>query len=251
MKNPKIITPAFLSCVLISLCSYTPPTGPKSVVDERTGCDPYDVIIVPGVPYQYASMRSVLKARVLWAKYLYDNCITKNIIFSGSSVYSPYIEGEIMRIYADSLGIPAAHTFAETEAEHSTENIYYSLLMAKEMGFKKIAVATDRYQAAIISNFIKRKCPDIEIVVIEYDKIDLFNAKWPEIDPTSAFVNTFVSLPRRENYLKRFKGTLGKNVPAEDDASYVPSIVSVKGIKKATSLASSMVVNFYNAYAVH
>src|SRR6218665_3373110 len=156
------LTPALIGCSLIVLCSYTKPDPSLKDVEEKRKNDPYDVIIVPGVPYQYASMRSVLKARVLWAKYLYDNKFTKNIIFSGSSVYSPYIEGEIMRIYADSLGIPAAHTFAETEAEHSTENIYYSLLMAQKMGFKKIAVATDKYQAVIINNFIKRKCPKIE-----------------------------------------------------------------------------------------
>lgn len=245
MKNLNL-TPVLLSCTLIVLCSYNKPDPAQKDVEEKRKNDPYDVIIVPGVPYQYASMHSVLKARVLWAKYLYDNKFTKNIIFSGSSVYSPYIEGEIMRIYADSLGIPAAHTFAETEAEHSTENIYYSLLMAQEMGFKKIAVATDKYQAVIINNFIKRKCPKIEIVTIEYHKIDLPNALWPEIDPSPAFVNAFVSLPKREGYFKRLKGTLGKNISIEDDASYVPPLLSFKTIGKLGKIASGMVSGAYS-----
>ena len=246
MKNLNLTTPAVLSCALIVLCSYNKPDLARKDVEEKRKSDPYDVIIVPGVPYQYASMRSVLKARVLWAKYLYENGFTKNIIFSGSSVYSPYIEGEIMRIYADSLGIPAAHTFAETEAEHSTENIYYSLMMAQEMGFKKIAVATDKYQAVIINKFIKRKCPAIEIVTIEYNKINLPNAMWPEIDPESAYVNTFVSLPKRENYFKRMKGTLGKNISIDDDASYVPPLLSFKTIGKLGKLASVMFSGTYD-----
>lgn len=249
MKTQTLSTPTFLTCAMLLFCSYEP-QEPNQELDKKRKADPYDVIIVPGVPYQYASMRSVMKARVLWAKYLYDNKMTRNIIFSGSSVYSPYVEGEIMRIYADSLGIPTEHTFAETEAEHSTENIYYSLIMAKEMGFTKIAVATDRYQAVLINSFIKKKCPKIELVIIEYNKIDLPNAQWPEIDPSSAYVNTFVSLPKRENMVKRFKGTLGKNIPAENDATYVPSLLSFKTLGKLARISSHIVSNTYKTYAL-
>lgn len=246
--DKQTFSPALFSCALFLLCSFDV-LDPQKDVDEQRKSDPFDAVIVPGVPYQYTSMQSVLKARVLWAKYLFDNKFTKNLIFSGSSVYSPYIEGEIMRIYADSLGIPASHTFAETEAEHSTENIYYSLLMAKELGFKKIGVATDKYQAAIIGNFIKQKCPQVEIVIIEYDKIDLPNAEWPLIDARPAYVNSFVSLSKRENLLKRLKGTLGRNIPAKDDESYVPHLMSFKGIGKLAEIATNMVTSAYRNYA--
>src|SRR5688572_8881823 len=67
---------------------------------------PYDVVIVPGVPYDGEKTSSVMKMRVFWAKHLYDSGYTNNIIFSGSSVYTPYIEGVVMKIMADSLGIP-------------------------------------------------------------------------------------------------------------------------------------------------
>ena len=243
-----IVKPTLLCCIIGTMCSFDE-LDPNKDVEGQLKNDPYDAVIVPGVPYHYTSMQSVLKARVLWAKYLYDNKFTKNLIFSGSSVYSPYIEGEIMRIYADSLGIPACHTFAETEAEHSTENIYYSLLMAKQLGFKKIGVATDKYQAAIIGKFIKQKCPQVEIVIIEYDKIDLPNAEWPLIDATPAYVNSFVSLSKRENLIKRFKGTLGRNIPAEDDESYTPPLISFKGIGKIATIASGMVGSLYRSYA--
>lgn len=213
-------TPALLSCALCLLCSYDYSKPTEQDIEKLKEAGPFDVIIVPGVPYQDPTLKMVLKARILWAKYLFDNGIAKNIIFSGSAVYNPYIEGKIMRIYADSLHIPSANTFSETQAEHSTENIYYSLLMAKKMGFKKIAVATDQYQAIIINRFIKQNCPEVKVIPIEYNKINLMKTPWPEIDPSSAYVDTFVSLVQRESRIKRFKGTMGKNIDfTENDSS--------------------------------
>jgi uncharacterized SAM-binding protein YcdF (DUF218 family) len=220
MNYKKIYTPAFLSCAISFLCSYDQPKKNKSAVNDKAN-DVYDVIIVPGVPYMDPAMKIVLKSRILWAKYLYDHKAAKNIIFSGSSVYSPYIEGQIMRIYADSLGIPSEHTFSETQAEHSTENIFYSVQLAKSLGFKKIAVATDHYQMVILNYYIRKNFPDVKIIPIDYKKIDLINAAWPEIDETPAYVENFVSIIDRENRSERFKGTLGKNVVyQENDSTY-------------------------------
>jgi uncharacterized SAM-binding protein YcdF (DUF218 family) len=221
MNYRRFSTPAFLSCAITFLCSYVHPQEKHKSSKKEKGNDTYDVIIVPGVPYQDASMKLVLKSRILWAKYLYDTKTARNIIFSGSSVYSPYVEGRIMRIYADSLRIPSANTFSETQAEHSTENIYYSVLMARKLGFKKIAVATDQYQAVILNLYIRRNFPEVKILAIDYEKIDLFSSYWPEIDETPAFVENFVSLVKRENPSKRFKGTLGRNVnDPENDSTY-------------------------------
>ena len=220
MNYRTLSSPAFFSCALCFLCSYDFPKPAEQDVERLKKAGPYDVIIVPGVPYQDPTLKIILKARILWAKYLFDHDIAKNIIFSGSSVYNPYIEGKIMRIYADSLHIPSSHTFSETQAEHSTENIYYSLLMAKRLGFKKIAVATDQYQAILIYRFMKKNCPEVKVIPIEYDKINLLSTPWPEIDPSSAYVDTFVSLVDREDRFKRFKGTLGKNINvSENDSS--------------------------------
>jgi uncharacterized SAM-binding protein YcdF (DUF218 family) len=219
MNYRKLSTPAFLSYALTVLCSYDHPHTKVSEPGQKKNTDKYDVIIVPGVPYQDPSMKIILKARILWAKYLYDRRIAENIIFSGSSVYTPYVEGKVMRIYAKALGIPDEHTFSETQAEHSTENIYYSVLMARELGFKNIAVATDQYQAVILSRFIKKNCPEVKILPIDYDKIDLIMAPWPAIDACSAYVDNFVSLLQREDRGERFRGTLGKNVSFNNNDS--------------------------------
>ncbi len=203
-------TPTFLGCAFIMLCSYDKSNKEINDFNEETA-NPYDVIIVPGVPFQEPSMKMVLKARILWAKYLYERGVAKNIIFSGASVYTPYVESKVMKIYADSLGIPSENTFSEEEAEHSTENIFYSVQMAKELGFKRIALATDHYQAYLLQGYIKKKFPDVAIITIGYKKINM-NAKWPEIDAESAYAENFVSLAKRENKIKRFKGTMGMNI---------------------------------------
>ena len=107
---------------------------------------PYDVIIVPGYPFEGESWNTVIKMRVTWAKYLFDKGYTKNIIFSGGAVYSPYIESRIFKAYAIAKGVPSENIFTEERAQHSVENIYYSYRIAKEKGFEKIALATDAFQ---------------------------------------------------------------------------------------------------------
>lgn len=252
MNYRKFSSPAFLSCAITLLCSYTQPHDKHKKIEKKNANDVYDVIIVPGVPYQDPSMKLVLKARILWAKYLFDTRIAKNIIFSGSSVYSPYVESQIMRIYADSLGIPSAHTFAETQAEHSTENIYYSVLMARKLGFKKIAVATDQYQAVILSLYIRMNFPDVTILPIDYEEIDLFSSYWPEIDETPAYVENFVSLVKRENPSERFKGTLGRKVNfTENDSTYentrTPLIAGLGRLVKPIMATSPFLSVLYNS----
>jgi hypothetical protein len=173
---------------------------------------PYDVIIVPGVPYDKAATTSVMTLRLYWAKHLYDSGITKNIIFSGSSVYTHFVEGIAMKIMADSLGIPSDHTFYETKAEHSTENVYYSWKMAKEKGFDKIAVATDPYQAALLRRFIRRYTPGVKTIPIVFSRLDIDDRSLPKIDTTAAYVEDFVSITERESFWERLRGTLGKRV---------------------------------------
>lgn len=176
---------------------------------------PYDVIIVPGVPYEKQATTSVMKMRILWAKHLYDSGYTKNIIFSGSAVYSPFTEGTAMKVIADSLGIPPQHTFAETKAEHSTENVYYSWKMARQMGFRKIALATDPFQTALLRNFTRKYCPGVVPIPLVLGVIDLDNQPLPLIDTTSCYQNDFVSITQRESFWKRFQGTRGRRVKEE------------------------------------
>lgn len=174
---------------------------------------PFDAVIVPGVPFDTA-WSDVMRARVLWSYHLYTQGLTKNIIFSGSAVYSPYIEARIMAEYAKKLGVPAEHVFTEERAEHSTENVFYSYYMAKDLGFQKVALATDPFQSKMVRSFAKRKKLDLAFVPAIFDTIHTYYDDMGAIaiDPTGAKVEDFVALPDREGFWKRFAGTMGKNL---------------------------------------
>ncbi len=174
---------------------------------------PFDAVIVPGVPFGDSATSSVFRARILWAKYLFDQKLTKNIIFSGAAVYSPYEEGKIMKMIADSLGVPSKNTFSETVAEHSTENVYYSWKMAQKLGFENVALATDPFQTIMVQSFIEKYCPDVKTIPIIFQRIDMDSKSWlPKINPELAQKEGFVNLEHRESFWERFKGTRGKKI---------------------------------------
>lgn len=176
---------------------------------------PYDVVIVPGVPYENESTTNVMTMRIFWAKHLYDSGFTRNIIFSGSAVSSPYIEGIAMKIIADTLGIPGDHTFSETKAEHSTENAYYGWKLARSLGFQKIALATDPFQSRTLESFIKKYCPEMKSVPVVPSVLNLGNKTLPKIDARGAYVRDFIPLSKRESFWERWRGTRGKRVKDE------------------------------------
>jgi uncharacterized SAM-binding protein YcdF (DUF218 family) len=194
-------------------CTFTH-YAKKSYAEARKE-KPYDVVIVPGVPYEGENTTAVMKMRLFWAKHLYDSGFTKNIIFSGSSVYSPYVEGIVLKIMADSLGVPPGRTFSETKAEHSTENVYYSWKMAKGMGFDKIALATDPFQAGMLRSFMRRYCPGMKAIPIIFDTMNIDDKELPKINPQAAYVSNFVSITKRETFWQRLRGTLGKKAKEE------------------------------------
>jgi uncharacterized SAM-binding protein YcdF (DUF218 family) len=173
---------------------------------------PFDAIVVPGVPFDTA-WSDVMRARVLWSYHLYKNGYTKNVIYSGSAVYTPFVEARIMALYAIELGIPKEHVFTEEKAEHSTENIYYSYYLAKDLGFNRIALTTDPFQSAMLKSFIKRKRLDVQVVPANFDTVKIIYSNVRiSIDPTWAKVEQFTALPERETFWKRLRGTIGKNL---------------------------------------
>lgn len=202
----------FICVVTLSYCSFKK-FAENSYADAKRH-KPYDVIVVPGVPFEKKEISSVMKMRILWAKHLYDSGYTNNIIFSGSAVYNPFVEALAMKQIADSLGIPGEHLFAEVKAEHSTENTYYGWKMAKELGFKKIALASDPFQSALLRRFTKKYCPGMKIIALVPGTVNM-ETKIPPVDTLSFFRKDFVSIKERESFWQRFRGTRGKRVKDE------------------------------------
>jgi uncharacterized SAM-binding protein YcdF (DUF218 family) len=195
----------------VNSCSFSQKAS-KRLLDKASK-NSYDVIVVPGIPLQPGQKwDSIMKARVYWSKYLYDNGIAKNIIYSGGAQYTAYYESKVMALYAVALGIPAEHIFIDTLAEHSTENIYYGAKMAKRLGFTTVALATDPFQAKQLRSFTRlRMKTKITIIPVVFDTLRTLSLHDPVIDPSSAIKKDFVSIKQRENGWKRFMGTLGFN----------------------------------------
>ena len=201
------------SVVLLQACSFSAKTTQRYL--NKANTQSYEMIAVPGVPFTEAGWDSTMKARVYWSKYLYDKGIAKNIMYSGSSVSSPYYEGDIMAMYAIAIGIPKEHVYTETKAEHSTENLYYVYLKAKKMGYSHIALATDPFQAKQLRRFARVKISEnVGIIPIVFDTLRAIQPYMinPKIEYTKAFNKDFVPLKSRESFWKRLRGTRGKNI---------------------------------------
>lgn len=178
---------------------------------------PYDVIIVPGLPYADSTdYGNLLLMRVYWSKYLLDRDIAQHVIYSGSAVYTPYVESIIMKKMAIGIGVPDSVILTEEKAEHSTENVYYSYQIAKEKGWEKVAVATDPFQSYMLSNFIDEHEFPINVLPMSTNAIDAGNLVSPEIDPSEAYREDFIALPEREGRWERFRGTLGRHIDFEE-----------------------------------
>jgi uncharacterized SAM-binding protein YcdF (DUF218 family) len=203
-----VIIPAILNS-----CAYSSRAS-RQLLKESLN-KKYDMIVVPGVPLENGKWSPTMRDRVFWSKYLYEKGIARNVMYSGSAVYSPYREGEIMAMYGEKLGIPKKNIYTETKAEHSTENIYYSYKKARKMGFTSIALASDPFQTKTLRRFTQLKVSrDVAFIPIVYDSLKREEAivRDPVIDISKAMVKDFKSLPSRKNFLERFRGTRGLDI---------------------------------------
>ncbi len=167
---------------------------------------PYDAIIIPGLPYEPGKQNTLYKARMLWAKALYNKGMARNIIFSGGAVHTCWQEGTVMKIIADSMGIPAEHTFAELRAEHSNQNVFYGYKMARQLGFTKVAVATDQFQDFFLSSYITNNLPQVARLPLSVDSFPAYNKmQLPHVDVTCARVDNFIPLSQRKSRWERWK----------------------------------------------
>lgn len=205
----------FLMLVILNACTYTA-KATRELLDEASQKE-YDMVVVPGVPLEDGKWSRIMKARIYWSKYLYDRGIARNIMYSGSAVYTRYYEAEVMALYAEAIGIDPKHIFTETRAEHSTENIYYSYKKARKLGFNSIALASDPFQSKMLENYVKNKVDTgVDLIPIVFDTLRAMEPimKNPALNFARAEASNFIPITRRESFWKRFKGTRGGNVDA-------------------------------------
>jgi len=199
--------------MLLSSCMLFQPTAKQLNARAIKKHQKYDAIIVPGVPFNEPNWDITMEIRVLWAIHLYKKGITEKIIMSGSSVYSPYVEAKIMKLYAEKLGVPADDIIVEDKAEHSTENLWYGYKLAKSLGMKKIALSSDPFQTRMLYRFGKKRLNgDVAYFPIIFDTLKTMPRQVPAIDYTSCKIDGFKSIVERESFWKRMKGTMGRNI---------------------------------------
>jgi uncharacterized SAM-binding protein YcdF (DUF218 family) len=218
MQLSKLSYFLFSSFVVLTGCVFFRPS-PSKLLARAKKAQPYDVIIVPGVPFEGKTWSRTMKGRVIWSNHLIKQGIAKNVIYSGGAVYTPYVEAKIMALYGEALGIPKENIFVETQAQHSTENIYYSYQMAKALGFTKIAVASDPFQSALLMGFTKRrfKLPIAHIPFVIDTLATMDDLADPVILADSAYVSNFKSIVETQSKWKRFKGTMGRQIAFEKE----------------------------------
>ncbi len=212
------------------LSSFNGPAKAQQVSSEQAeATQVYDAVIVPGFPFddEEGRMNMFQRMRLFWAYHLYSTGQTKNIIVSGGAVHSPYVEAEIFAIFLQKLGVDPRHIIIENRAEHSTENVFYSLELAHNHGFSKVAVATDPMQHLMLE-FLLRKV-DLDIDYLPTDLSTIFFAYRKSfdmsIDGTPAYVSNFVPLKERENRRERMRGTRGeKYLEALQENNAAPAV---------------------------
>lgn len=201
-----------LSLVLFSYCTLFNPSATKLYKRALEKHKQYDAAIVPGVPFNEPTWDRVMQMRVLWAVHLYKKGIVKNLIMSGSAVYSPYVEGQIMKLYAVKMGVPEKHVFVEDKAEHSTENIWYGYKLAKTKGFENIAMASDPFQTNLMYRFAKKRTPGLEFLPVQTDTLKTLPHDSITISYKDYKLKEFVALPQRESAWQRWRGTRGRHI---------------------------------------
>lgn len=188
--NKRFFAILFTIIFISGSCSLNKMVARKNKTSDKKG--PYDLVVIPGYPYEASSNKELFAIRLHWAKAVYDRGIAKNIMFSGDAVHTPYIEGKLMKLFAIEMGIPAEHIYEENKALHTTENIKNAKKLAKEMGFDKIAFATDPYQFSYMVPLVNVLAAGTPLISFPTDSMEFYSQPLPEnVNINAAFVENW------------------------------------------------------------
>lgn len=201
-----------LGSLLLPSCFFLGPT-PRKLFQTAELVKPIDIAIIPGLPLYHGKLDTLLKSRLLWSHFLFKKGIVSNVLYSGNAVYTPWVEGSSMALFANLLGIENENILIDTIAEHSTENLFYGYQLAKKMGYKTIAIATDPFQCAMLHKYAKKNFNEtIYFIPIIYDSIKPQMNMCLEIDTTLTIKKNFIPITERLDSKDRLKGTTGKSI---------------------------------------
>ena len=87
----------------------------------------FDVILVLGNPANDdGTIATVARSRVLEGIRQYRAGVAPRLLMTGGAVKNQFAEGDVMRQFAISQGVPADAVFAETQSRNTIQNAFYS-----------------------------------------------------------------------------------------------------------------------------
>lgn len=117
----------------------------------------YDCAIVCGCPAAAdGSPSRVMKVRVEKAAELWKKGKVKKLIFSGAAVKNSYIEAEVMKKYAVTLGVPEEMIITEIRAVSTYHNMMLAKPLMEERGFKSCVVVTNSWHLRKANHYADR-----------------------------------------------------------------------------------------------
>lgn len=119
--------------------------------------DKYDCAIVCGCRAGDDGQPSeILKTRVEKAVELWKERKVQYLIMSGAGVYNHYVEAEVMKRYAEELGVPKEYILEEKQAVSTYHNLLYSGRMMRNCGFKDCVVVTSGWHLRKADHYARR-----------------------------------------------------------------------------------------------
>lgn len=193
--------------------------------------EPFDAIIVPGCPSKAdGSLTECQTRRATWAAMLWERGHAQNFITSGSAVYTPYVEAEALAAAMTSLGVPAERIYLDGEALHTDENIYNALRIAKQLGWSRLAVASDRGQAVGGCQMLEDWHPQCGAFSMDYAAVKARMAASPQLQRIrTRQVTELVPLKQRERLRAQAAGRWRR----PPSAILYPLMILRKGLGRA------------------
>lgn len=106
----------------------------------------YDCALVCGCPANLnGSPSATMKSRVEMAVRLWREGKVDRLVFTGGRVKNSYTESEIMKTYAESLGVPEDRIVTESQSVSTYHNMLHAKDILEENGIKNCVVVTNKW----------------------------------------------------------------------------------------------------------
>lgn len=164
--------------------------------------EPFDAIIIPGCPSAAdGSLTRCQSRRAMWAAILWQRGYARNFITSGGAVLSPYIEADAIAAAMTALGVPAERIYLDPHALHTDENIYNAWQIARQNGWSRLAVASDRGQALGACEMLEEWHKSCGAFSMDYGLVEQRLQAAPQLQgvrPEKVPAGSFIPLKQRE-----------------------------------------------------